>query len=185
MKKLELERQLIHIALTIPALAVLFSCGREIFIAVTFLVLIIGLLLVDMAFLKRRIGPLGWLIERFERGDIRFPGWGSACYATGVLLAASFLTDINAIAASIIILGIGDGFSTLVGVRGKTKLPHNSKKTLEGSIAFFAASLIGYFFVGNMIIPVAILAAVVESIDFGIDDNIAIPVATTIAFLVI
>ncbi len=185
MKRLELERQLIHILLVFPAVAILFFYGREVFVAVTFLILLFGLSLVNITFLGKKVGPVQWLVQRFERSDTRFPGWGSACYATGVLLAATFLEDPNAIAASIIILGIGDGFSTLVGVMGKTRIPYNRKKTVEGSAAFFVASLAGYFFVGDAVFLPALFAALVESLDLPIDDNITIPVATTIVFMVI
>jgi len=185
MNSLETRRQVIHMLLVLPALYVLFFLGRGYFIGAAFLVILLGLLIINLHCINKKIRIVEWLIRNFERSDIRFPGWGSACYATGVLLAATFLNDMNSIAATILILGIGDGFSTIVGSRGKVKLPYNKKKTLEGTIAFFVASLSGYVFVGSAIIPVALIAALVEGLDLPIDDNITVPIATIIAFMVI
>ena len=185
MEKTELERQLLHMILGLLALAILLVFGRGILTGMMFFIVIIGLLLVNLTYLGKKTGIVELFVRRFERTNVPFPGWGSACYATGVLLVASFLTDPNVIAASIIILAIGDGIATLAGKAGRIRLPYNRKKTLEGTVAFFIASLPGYFFVGDIIIPIALIAAVVESLDLPLDDNVTIPVAITAVFLVI
>ncbi|MFH1222422.1 MAG: hypothetical protein V1492_05045 [Candidatus Micrarchaeota archaeon] len=182
----EIKRQLFHIIIGICALAVLLIWGRGILMGVTFFILIIGLLLINQAYLGRRIGPVDWFIKNFEREDVRFPGWGSACYATGVLLFSAFLNNQAEIAAAIIIIGIGDGLSTLIGRKfGKIKLPYNSNKTVEGSLALFAVSLLGWFFIGPEIIPAAIIAAIIEGLPIPIDDNLSIPVALVLFFMVL
>ncbi len=185
MEKVEVKRQVFHILLGVLALVVLLIYGKGILMGMTFFIIIIGLLLVNETFLGKKIILVDWFRKRFERRNIPFPGWGSACYATGVLRAASFLENPDAIAASVIILAVGDGVSTLIGRNGKIRLPYNRKKTLEGSAAFFVASLPGYFLVGNIIVPIALVAAFVESLDIPFDDNITVPTVTTFLFLVI
>jgi dolichol kinase len=184
--RMELNRQLLHIILGLAALAVLIVFGKNALTAVLFFVLIIGLLLINRAYFNQIIWPAGWFIENFERNDVRFPGWGSACYATGMLILSSFLADPNMIAAGIIIIGVGDGLSTIIGLRfGKTKLPYNKSKSLEGSAAFFVSSLLGYAFVGPLIFPAAFIAMLVESLPLPMDDNLTIPIALTALFMLV
>ncbi|NYZ77086.1 hypothetical protein H0O02_02100 [Candidatus Micrarchaeota archaeon] len=184
MENREFRRQTIHLLLGLLAVAVLLLYGRGFLIAFTFFTVIIGLFLVNLSLRGKKISLVEWFIRNFERDEVLFPGWGSACYATGVLLIATFLSDVNAIAASLVIIGVGDSVSTLVGMRGRIRFPYNRKKTLEGSIAFFLSSLPAYLFVGAAIIPAALIAAFVESLDLGMDDNITVPVAAVLFFLI-
>lgn len=180
--KFELYRQSFHLALGIIALFVLLLLGRPFLMAGSFFALLVGFIVVNHLLLGGNVPLAEWFTKRFERADAHFPGWGSACYGIGVLFLSGFLHEPAAIAASIIVLAVGDGFSTLFGKMGRISLPWNNKKTLEGTVAFVIGSLFGYYFVGPAIIPVAIIAAIVESIDWPLDDNLMIPVACTIMF---
>jgi dolichol kinase len=181
----ELKRQAFHIVLGIATLSALLLFGRGFMIAAVFLTIITGSLLINARMLGKKIALVRWFERNFERPDAMFPGWGSACYATGALIALTFLNDIGAIAAIIFILGIGDGIATIIGKMGRIKLPYNKNKTLEGTMAFFFASLPAYYFVGPLVIPLAIAGALVESIDFKVDDNLMIPIVCTALVLVI
>jgi dolichol kinase len=94
------------------------------------------------------------------------------------------LNDPNQIAAGLIILALGDGVATLIGQYGVLKLPYNHKKTIEGTVAFFLSSLVGGIFIGPLIIPVAFLAAFVESLPIKFDDNLSVPIVITAFFLI-
>jgi dolichol kinase len=183
--RMEFERQVMHLLVGVGAIAMLFLLGRPFTAATVFFVLLAGTLIVNLKINGMKIFFVQWFIERFERRDALFPGFGSACYATGVLIPLVFLTDINEVAACIIVLAIGDGLSTLVGRKGRIKLPYNRKKTAEGAAAFFGGSLAAVLFVGAGALPLAVVAAIVETIDFRIDDNITVPVACTLFFLVV
>jgi len=100
------------------------------------------------------------------------------------LIPLAFLHSPSEIAAVIFILAIGDGASTIIGMKGKHKIPYNKEKTFEGTVAFFLFSLPAYFFIGEAIIPLAIIAAVVESLPLRLDDNLTVPIACTVFFLV-
>ncbi|MBU0532269.1 hypothetical protein KKB44_02125 [Candidatus Micrarchaeota archaeon] len=181
----ETQRQIFHIILGIVTIAILLYYSKGFMIAAVFFTIIAGTIVINMRLLKKKIAFVQWFEKHFERKNIWFPGWGSACYAAGVLIPLTFLTNNAEIAAIIFMLAVGDGFSTLIGRIGKTKLPYNKKKTLEGTVAFFVATLPAYYFVGSLIVPLAIIGAIVESIDLKIDDNLTIPIAGTAFLLVV
>jgi len=171
-------------AIGVCAIAVLLFLGRGFLLAGVFFTIIIGTLLMNMRLLGTKIALVQWFEERFERKHVPLPGWGSACYATGALVAASFLTDTGQIAAVLLMLGIGDGISTMIGRRGKIRLPYNEKKTIEGMLAMFISSLAAWYFIGDLAVPLALVAALAESIP-RLDDNLTVPIACTALLLVI
>jgi len=182
--KEEIERQLMHFLVGIAAILLLLYIGREFMIAAVFFIVIIGMLIINIRTLGAKIALVEWFIKRFERKNIGLGGFGSACYAIGALIPLAFLHSPSEIAAVIFILAIGDGASTIIGMKGKHKISYNKEKTFEGTIAFFLASLPAYFFIGEAIIPLAIIAAIVESLPLRLDDNLTVPIACTIFFLV-
>jgi dolichol kinase len=180
----ETARQLFHLALGIVALLLLLHFGRGFMIGFVFFIIIIGTPLMNMRLLGSRIAFVQWFEERFERPDAFLPGWGSACYAAGILILLTFLTGINEIAASILVLALADALSTIIGRKGKMKLPYNGSKTLEGSMAFFVSSLAAWYFVGPIAVPLGVVATIAESLP-GLEDNLTIPIVCTLVFLVV
>ena len=69
--------------------------------------------------------------------------------------------------------------------RSKLTQLENKNKTLEGTAAFFFGSLPAWIFIGSVILPLAIITALVESVDTGIDDNLLIPIVCVIVLSVI
>jgi uncharacterized protein (TIGR00297 family) len=122
-----------------------------------------------------------------------------------LLLILVFPYRLDIVAAAWGILAAGDGFATLVGRRfGRTRLPWNPDKTVEGLIAFIVAgSAAGVFlalwvrtsvwttdYVGPDSFPfppllfsvtapilAATVAAFVETLPVRLDDNISVPFA--------
>jgi len=176
----EEKRQLVHILVSIVLILILYFLGRTDSIAALFLILIVGAILINLRMRDKVIPILDSIEKHLERKNVRFPGYGSAWYMVGALLATTFLQDISQIAAIIWILGTGDGFSTLVGKLGTHKLIYNPKKTVEGSIAFVIASLPAYFFIGLYIVPLSITCAIVESLPIDVEDNITIPIVAIV-----
>ena len=82
-------------------------------------------------------------------------------------------------------LAAGDSAATIFGILGRHPLPHNRRKTWEGSLAFFVFSLPASLFVGWIGILLAAIAAAVESLDTPVDDNLLIPVTAILFFVVI
>jgi len=182
---MENRRQIVHILIGLTTIAFLFLFGRGVAIASIFITILIGLIIINQLYLGRRIPVIEWIINNFERKNVHFPGWGSACYATGVLLLCCFLTDINTIAACILIIALGDGLATIIGKMGRISIPYNKNKKIEGSVALFISSLAGYIYVGPLIFPAALVATIVESLPMDIDDNISLPIALIIFFMVV
>jgi len=180
----ELQRQAIHFVIGIFVLFMLLHQGRGFTMAAVFFTIIIGTLLMNAKLLGVKIFFVDWFVEKLERENAPLPGWGSACYATGVLILLTFLSDINQMAACITILALGDSVSTVIGSMGRMKIPYNREKTLEGTIAFIIFSLPAYYFVGPMAIPLALVGAVAESLPW-VDDNLTIPIACAALLLIL
>lgn len=183
--KTEKERQIMHLLVGLATIAMLFVMGRPFTAGAVFFVIVVGTLMINARIQGLRIPFVEWFVQRFERKDILFPGFGSACYASGVLIPMVFLIDVNQVASCVLVLALGDGLSTMIGRKGKHRLPYNQEKTLEGALAFFIGSLSSVFFIGIMAIPLAALAAIAETINLRIDDNLTVPIACTIFFLVV
>jgi uncharacterized protein (TIGR00297 family) len=139
--------------------------------------------------------------KRVFRGDAGASGrdLGIVLYPASIaLLILVFRHRLEIVAAAWGLLAFGDGFATIVGrtISG-ARLPWNRAKSWSGLIAFFAfgcpAALIlyawtlkGHGALGDgvspslvlMIAVTAFLAAVLESLPLGVDDNALVPLAS-------
>jgi len=131
---------------------------------------------------------VGKSVARHERG------WdaGIVIYPAAVfVLIVVFRNRIEIAGATWAILAFGDGFATLAGkqIRGP-RLPWNRDKSWSGLTAFLLFGFVAAFFVFRFlqtrptvlppmaIVAVAVLvAAIVESLDLRINDNITVPLA--------
>lgn len=178
----ETKRKVLHIVSGMVFLAMLMLFGRTKLIALLVAILLGGLVVINLLFLKMKVPITGWFVRNFERSQVRFPGYSTAWYVAGLLIAATVLRPQGEIAAVICSLALGDGISAIYGERGKRKLFYNPDKTLEGLAAFFVATLVSVIFVGWVGIPFAIAAAIFESLPIGIDDNFSIPLFGAVFF---
>ncbi len=178
----EQSRKIIHIAIGIIFLLILQFYGRHTLEMVLFAGILAGLMAMHLVIRSHKLPFVSWFIENFERDGVRAPGFGSAWYAFGILMAAVAIGDPNALSAAICVLAFGDSLSTIFGQGGKYGIPYNPRKTLEGSAAFFFGSLTAYLFIGPAAIPLAIVCAIVESLPLPLDDNITIPAAAILFF---
>jgi len=181
----EIERQAFHLMLGIISLIILLGLGRPYLIAGSFITLVVGFFFVNRMLLRKSAPIAEQFVTRFEREGAIFPGWGSANYGLGVLLASALLDNTSYVAAALIVLALGDGLSTLIGKLGRHRLPWNRSKTWEGTVAFMFGCLPGYLFVGPIIIPLSLIGAFIESVDWPLDDNLMIPLACTLFFWVV
>jgi len=175
------ERQLFHIFLGASSIALVLFLGIQLAAYVVGVILVLGLMLVHMKLSGMSLGPLEELVKRFERPGIT-PGYGAMTIAAGVLAILTLLANKEQILASLAILGLGDAASTLVGVRSRKKLPYSKKKTYAGTVAFFIASLPAVYFVGWPAVVVAAAAALAESLETNVDDNLIISLVCVVAF---
>ncbi|HNT60892.1 MAG TPA: hypothetical protein PKJ97_02865 [Candidatus Bilamarchaeaceae archaeon] len=179
----ERSRKLIHIAIGIIFLLILQNFGRHTLEIILFAGILAGLMAMHLALSGLRLPFVSWFIENFERRGVRAPGFGSAWYAFGILMASVAISDLNALSAAICVLAFGDSLSTLIGQNGRWRIPYNRNKTFEGSLAFLAGSLTAFYFIGPAAIPLAMACAMAESLPLPLDDNITIPAAAILFFM--
>ena len=181
----ELRRKLFHFFFGLFLIFILFYSGRRNLIIFLSFVFIMGCIMIILMRQGRKIPIADWFEEKFERENVRFPGYGAFWYVVGTLLLVLSLNNANEIAAAIVTLAAGDSAATIFGIQGRHSLPYNRIKTVEGSVAFFVFSLPACLFVGWIGIALAAIAAAVESLDTPIDDNLLIPVAAILFFAVL
>lgn len=108
-------------------------------------------------------------------------------FASGILFVLLLVPEpINY--ASIAVLALGDGFATVFGRKfGKTVLPFNKGKSVEGSIFGFLFAFVGAFpFVGLVKALVgAAVGMLMECIPTPVDDNLTIPVVVGLVLMAI
>ncbi|NPA42316.1 MAG: phosphatidate cytidylyltransferase [Aquificae bacterium] len=184
-KDLEVRRQLFHLIAISLWLVPIVYFPRWLTLFIFLLVILLNALLVlKVEPVHRFFNPLVESLEREKNVDKPSV---QALYANlGVFL--SFLVFDALSVVGVVVLAVGDSFSTIVGkLRGRNKLPWNENKSFEGTLAFFLSSYCALLFIlpyGEAIL-IANLCALLESVDTQIDDNLLIPItASAVAYLV-
>lgn len=177
MKK-ELLRQLIHASgVFIVVLSYLLKPDALIILSVAIMVFVVAMFQIDK---KHNVFFFSTLFKQCMRQDDER---GFIYFFMGIILTLIiFQFNMPVANAAILILLFGDSASNIVGSRwGKNKLPFHSKKTLEGSLAFFVVGL------AVALTQVSLLPALLGGI-FGalteayspVDDNIPIPLVSAL-----
>jgi len=98
-------------------------------------------------------------------------------------LVVLMLFDALTAYAAILILAFGDSTAAFIGKTvGRTPNPLNPRKTVEGTLAFFAVSL----FATMLIVPTsiafvtAIVVAIIEALPLKVNDNLIIPISAAV-----
>jgi len=176
-KRLEISRDVVHliIGIAIISLAALLPDPRQLIVAL----IIMGFILGSYTIISK--GKFSRILYKFERKNTYF-GSGAIWLALGALLAMGFIFSRNFLIAVLAAIFIGDPLATIVGVKfGKHRIFYNRKKSVEGSSAYFVAVLaVSYPFIGLYALPVALIAAFVESWGIKIDDNLMVPIILSI-----
>jgi len=123
-------------------------------------------------------------MKTLERNFTKF-GQGAAWLALGALATISFVLDTRYIMIIFFAIFIGDSLATIIGIKfGKRKLPYNKKKSIAGSVAYFASvSVLPFLLYGIFAIPLAIVATVAETLPIKLDDNFSVPAVLIIIYL--
>lgn len=103
---------------------------------------------------------------------------GASHFFIGMTLALVLFNSLQIFRIAVLVLIVGDSFSTIFGkLYGKHKISYNKKKSIEGSFTGFIAAFL--VILTQVSIPIAFLAAFigmfVESLPMKIDDNLTIP----------
>jgi dolichol kinase len=143
-----------------------------------------GILLIHPKLIGIKIPVVDKLFDRFERNGV-IPGEGAIYYALGVLFALGLLRSNSTAAISVVlILTLGDSLATYIGrCQGRHNLPWNSNKTVEGSMGFAAGAMFSLLVLPTpMTVLVVLTATVVESLPANLDDNITLPILSSLLY---
>lgn len=191
--KLEARRQIFHILFGFAlALLIYFEAIDFFFLLV---VLIIGLI-ISMISRRYNIPVISWFLSNFDRENDRgMPGKGAIYYVMGALIVYGlFITQPDGksiIAASMIILALGDAMPHFTAHMAKIKHPFSNVKYVESGLFGAVIAFMGaVWFVSNLeALLASLIAMFVEGIDLKIgidvDDNLIVPaVAGTVIWLI-
>ena len=180
----EWGRQAIHLGVGVLLVISIFFLGIEPVFMGVLIGTWAGMFLIHLKMIGSGIPVIDGLLNRFERGGV-IPGEGSMYFALGILFAMGLLRNqIAAVVCVLLVLSMSDALSTIVGTSiGEHRLPWNSKKTVEGSLAFLGSALCTYIILSSPVtIFIAILGTALESLPMKIDDNLVIPVILSLVF---
>ncbi len=189
--KEEIVRKLFHL------LALIYVAGAVLLPRPTFLVVLVLLLTIEFFLETARLRSpsfksffdryFGGLIRAHEAGSFTAIFW----MVLGVLLSAVIVGPIRVLAAVYLFLILGDGVASLVGKSvGGPKWP-GSVKSVSGSAACFLVCLgVGALLMRPDYSWAGILIGALAAtwLEFGIlpgNDNVTIPVGTSLVFLLI
>jgi uncharacterized protein (TIGR00297 family) len=177
------RRQILHVAVGLLALTLRWlSWGQA-------LVMAAAAIAFNLTLLPRLAGRRIYRTSDLSRGVMS----GIVLYPIAVLLLLlAFPGRPDIVASAWAILAFGDGCATLVGRRGRRRLPWNRDKSVAGTIAFVAAGASAgialaawtrpavtptppWTFIVVAPLVAAIVAALVETIPVRLDDNLSVP----------
>jgi dolichol kinase len=187
---LETKRQLIHASGTVLPFYIIYA-GLDLSVS-TFLFFLVAGLIISYGYKRGvRFPVISNIVDSTEREGVidEFPGKGALTFFFGSLLVLLlFGSNLNVACAAIIILALGDSFSTLAGRRyGAHKIFYSREKSVEGSIGGFVPAFLGALI---FVSPTAALVGAgvgmaVESLPAKIDDNVIIPLAAGLAMFLL
>ncbi|WP_440952566.1 diacylglycerol/polyprenol kinase family protein [Methanococcoides sp. FTZ1] len=125
--------------------------------------------------------PIFWKLYRSKEKD-RLSG--NIHFLIGSIIAISIFSEEIA-SAAILMTTFGDSAAALIGISyGRNWIKGLPDRAWEGVISEFIVNLaIGYFFLANWIIafPMALVATIVETLTYRLDDNLMIPLFSGLA----
>ncbi|MEM0372726.1 MAG: hypothetical protein QXO69_02730 [archaeon] len=175
---LELKRNAFHLALGCALALMILSIEKTYSLVIFAAAIILGMILSELIVRGKKISVLDFFIRHFERENVR-PGNGVLHFLTGAFISLAFFPK-ETVFVAVLILAFVDSFSTVFGTcYGRIKIRKN--KTLEGFLAGFASCfIVTSFFIPLHVALVACLVASVVELYAFLDDNVLIPVATSL-----
>lgn len=179
-KRLERRRDVFQIGVGAVALLA-FLLVPQYSYTIVFLLVLFGYAVSGLMLGSRAAGPL----KALERKGTVF-GAGAIYMAIGAMLILGSVPNYNYALVGLVALLICDAVATIVGVRGRHRLPYNKEKTMEGTLAYFIVlAVIGFAFISYYALLFAAVLALLESVIQSVDDNIAVPIAAIVLYYII
>ena len=181
---LEFRRQLLHMSFGIFLIIMLYLGWFNVYHLIGILVL--GYTCSQLC--KRfRVPVASWVMDRFERKEYRktFPGKGPIFFMIGSILVVYFF-PLKIALASMLMLSVGDGVSHIFG-KLLSKKTYKHLKSVEGTIVGIVFSFLGALIFVDVALALwgSIIAMGLEGFDFGLDDNLYIPIVAAVVMSLI
>ncbi len=181
-KEIEIRRDFVHLFGGLLLFVIFLLLGYNLDGYLIEYVFILGLLAVFYAELWKssRFSMALYSIEKHKD----YVGYGAIWLGIGTLIAYVFM-DKSFFLLAILAIYFADPVATFAGNYWRSsKLPHNRRKSVAGSFAYFLVVAVpGYFLVGPLAIIFALLGAAIESLPIRLDDNFSVSVALALLFL--
>ncbi len=178
----EIKRKLVHIS---SIFYIIIYCLIKEFFSQSAAILVLVFILICLSFLEflkmkfnKKIPFFHHLYRENERNTIS----GSIYLILGVIIAFSAF-EFNIAVTAILMMIFGDTASAIIGKFGSHKIDH-LRCSWEGIVAELVVDLaVGFIFLNNIIVILfmAIIATIVETLLKPVDDNLAIPVVAGFA----
>lgn len=174
-------RKVIHLSGALfPLMAIYF--GKEVAVG---LVTLLTFLFLGTELIKPKISSYSLFKVLWRKNEYKEFASAPLLYFLSILalLLLSYRLDEGICYASIVVLAVGDGLATIIGIHGKMCYG-NSSKTIEGTAAgLLGAVLCGFPFAGPLSIAGGIAGMFVEARS-GSSDNLAVPFAALLGMLI-
>ncbi|MEL4306316.1 hypothetical protein [Methanococcoides sp. LMO-2] len=175
-------RKIVHLSGALFPILAIYS-GKE--VALGF-VLFLTLLFLGIELIKPKIRGYSFFRLLWRKNEYEEFAIEPLLYLLSILslLLLSYRLDEGICYASIVVLAVGDGLATMVGIHGKMCYG-SSSKTIEGTIAgILGAAICSLPFAGPTALAGAITGMYVESRS-GSHDNLTVPFAALLGMLAV
>ncbi len=172
-KRVETNRDVVQIGLGVVVFALIFLVKIPYAIYAVFALTVAGYAANNL-FADRGIGSIyEKALAVLERSDTTY-GIGAVYLAVGTMLVIGFVGSKALMLFGIAALFFADSVATIIGIHfGRLRMPHNTGKTLEGTLAFFLVlAIMGLPLIGWYSVPLAAALALIESVKTPLDDNL-------------
>ncbi len=191
-RKIEFLRELIHLLLGIILIALIYFLEMNLAMILIGLLFLIGGLISVLIKFRVRLPliqfVLDWaekIIHLVERSkEKKIPGESALIFVLGIFLTVLIFQSKTVIFGALIVMVLGDGFSTLFGEKfGRIRTFGN--RSLEGTVI---GILVSFAFLATFLpFKIAIIAAIIGMLSeyLPLNDNLVIPLITglTLKFL--
>jgi dolichol kinase len=185
----EFKRQGFHL-LQVVLLVVSFFIPRFYFLMLLFAGLIFSIVFIFIPPLPKKLGPIQRILDymhslvREHEREARFC-YGAVTFALGSLITF-WIFGAVIFRIAILVLAVGDSFSSLVGMHyGSHKLFYNKDKSWEGLLAGTVTSFAACLFLvqPHIALIAAVCGMLIESAPIDFDDNLTIPFSVSLIML--
>lgn len=163
--------------------ALAWTWGVQATLGLLFVVVLGGIITFYLKLMGIAIPVADELLDLMERPGAP-PGFGALTFCAGLILSLALLPPQLGL-VSIILLTLSDSAAALIGAGHPIRLPHNPDKSYAGSASFVLLAVLPAFFLAGWAgLVMVFIAAVIESLPTGIDDNLLIPASGLAVMLI-